>query len=622
MFIVIIYRTMKKNIFFTCLFLSFPIFTFAQTENDNIVISAGLETYDFTQKNNVVNIVKYCDTEYLATKKSDQVMVAEFYNLQSELKDVDVDGVRVSPSYEHLTDDEIFYSDDKVCYYSLPFKYKDKRIKVQFKKIFKDPRYFSAIYLVEPFFIQSKTIKVNVPDWIEIELIEKNFSNNITKSVTKKGTFTEYSYTITNQKQAKSESNMQGRSYIYPHLLVRVKSANLQGITERYFDTLDDQYAWYKKITQTMTNDEQVIKSKSDDIILGCSTDWDKIKKILAWVQDNIRYIAFEDGMAAFKPDEAQEVIRKKYGDCKGMANLTKELLCAQGYDARLTWVGTSHIAYDYSTPSLIVDNHMICTLYYGGKTYFLDPTVDYLLPGELPHTIQGRQALVDNGEKYILEKIPELPPDFNKDSLQCDYKIENGKLIGKAKYNYSGESKFKILSIYNHTPSDKKELMLKAFFDKNDALDKMSNIDVSGLEKNAQTVSIQFDVENQSTIQVVNNDIYVGLDMDKDIQELSIDTVKRQNNFLFSFKHNIIRNSTLVIPSGFYLSYKPENFSINHPKYAFSITYKVEKDKITYRKEMIIKDLLIKKEDFKQWNDDLKKFRDAFLEQMVLTKK
>ncbi len=50
------------------------------------------------------------------------------------------------------------------------------------------------------------------------------------------------------------------------------------------------------------------------------------------------------------------------------MANLTKELLLASGFDARLCWIGTNHIAYDYSTPSMSVDNHMICALYIKGQ--------------------------------------------------------------------------------------------------------------------------------------------------------------------------------------------------------------------------------------------------------------
>ncbi|VBB45671.1 conserved exported hypothetical protein [uncultured Paludibacter sp.] len=613
---------MKKDLFLPLLLAIVPLFSYSQTDDDNVIINSAIENYDFSQKGNNVIITKYTDAEYIATKKGDEVPVAEFYDKQSEIVKADVDGSAARPYYGHLDNDEVFYSDTKICYYALPFKYKNKSIKVQFKKIIKDPRYFGTVYFADPYFIKSKIVKFNVPEWLELDIIEKNFNGNIVKDKVQNGKFTVYKYIITSQKATKTEPNMLGRSYIYPHLLVRMKSAKLKDKTERYFDTLDDQYAWYKMIIDSLKTDKEAIKSKSDEIIAGSKTDMEKVTKLLSWVQDNIRYIAFEDGIAAFKPDEAQEVIRKKYGDCKGMANLTKELLTAQGFDAHLTWLGTSHLAYDYSTPSLVVDNHMICTLFYNGKTYFLDPTIDYLLPGEYPHTIQGRQALIQNGDKYILKRIPEFQPIFNKDSLYCEYKIEDGKLIGKTNYNFFGESKFKILSIYHHTPKDKRELMLKSFFEKNNVLDKMENIDVSGLENNAESVNIKFDVTNQSTIQPVNNEIYLGLDIDKDMNELTFDTLKRVNDFLFTYKHNIVRHIVLNVPQNYTVTYKPTDFEIDNSKYHFSIHYTEEKGKITYDKKIIIKDLLIKKDEFKKWNNDIKNLNKAFLEQIVLTKK
>lgn len=139
------------------------------------------------------------------------------------------------------------------------------------------------------------------------------------------------------------------------------------------------------------------MKAKADEITQGKSTAIEKVKAIYYWVQDNVRYIAFEDGLAGFKPEKAQEVLRRKYGDCKGMANLTKELLKASGFDSRLCWIGTHHIAYDYSTPSLAVDNHMICAVVLNGRRYFLDATEKYIPLNEYAERIQARQVLIED---------------------------------------------------------------------------------------------------------------------------------------------------------------------------------------------------------------------------------
>ena len=183
------------------------------------------------------------------------------------------------------------------------------------------------------------------------------------------------------------------------------------------------------------------------DITKGITNDMDKVKAIYQWVQENIRYIAFEDGMAGFRPEKAQSVLAKKYGDCKGMANLTKNLLTALGFDARLCWIGTDHIAYDYSTPSLAVDNHMICGLVYQHKLYFLDATESYIGFGQYAQRIQGRQVLIENGDGYLLQRVPVMGYEQNAEvRSQYDLHIEGAALAGKVQQVWKGENKEDIL--------------------------------------------------------------------------------------------------------------------------------------------------------------------------------
>ena len=53
--------------------------------------------------------------------------------------------------------------------------------------------------------------------------------------------------------------------------------------------------------------------------ILGDTKDRDKvIERLYRYVQNNVRYVAFEEGEAGYRPDTPAEVLRKRYGDCKG----------------------------------------------------------------------------------------------------------------------------------------------------------------------------------------------------------------------------------------------------------------------------------------------------------------
>ena len=56
-----------------------------------------------------------------------------------------------------------------------------------------------------------------------------------------------------------------------------------------------------------MQNDASVLKAKAEEITKGVVSDVDKIKMVFYWVQNNIRYIAFENGIMGF--DIAREVV-------------------------------------------------------------------------------------------------------------------------------------------------------------------------------------------------------------------------------------------------------------------------------------------------------------------------
>src|SRR4029077_16419837 len=145
----------------------------------------------------------------------------------------------------------------------------------------------------------------------------------------------------------------------------------------------------------------------------------------------------FEDGIMGFKPDAAQNVLKNKYGDCKGKANLLKEMLKLAGFDARLTWIGTSDLPYDYSLPSLAVDNHMICTVILNGKKYLLDGTENFIAINDYAQRIQGKQVLIEDGKNFIIDRVPDFSAERNKVKKVTTITYDNDALKGKSSVEY-----------------------------------------------------------------------------------------------------------------------------------------------------------------------------------------
>ena len=346
----------------------------------------------------------------------------------------------------------------------------------------------------------------------------------------------------------------------------------------------------------------------------------DKVKAIFYWMQNNIRYIAFEDGIAGFLPDRAEEVMRKKYGDCKGMANLTKQLLKAEGFDARLCWLGTNHIAYDYSTPSLAVDNHMICTLMYKGKTYFLDATENYLGLNDYAERIQGRQILIEDGDKYILTHVPEETYTQNLDSEKRALTINGNDLTGTVDEEWKGEEKEYILYQLNYIRKDKSQDALKKYLADGNSDYNITGLKTSDLDNIDGDLTANYAVTQTNAVSSFNKEYYVDLDFKKEFNNSNFDTSKRKLDYIFSFKTNIERITELTIPQGYKISSVPPDLSVKNASYDFSITYTQQPNKIIYRKNIILKNTHLAKTSFTQWNDDIAKLTDSYNQQLVLT--
>lgn len=582
----------------------------AMNAEENVVLNKQVK-YTFLKGKDCVKSNEFGVNIYTAVKRYDVVEDYITYDSMSSIKYVI--GV-LFPSYHQVESDGIFYNDLSVCEYSFD-AYKNKPTSLAYQKTYDDVRYLTSIYLIsESFFIGEQTVTLDIPSWLDVEVHEFNFGKNITKTVEKKSSKTIYKYTVKNQHAMKRESHAPGNSYIYPHILLQFKKAEVKkGKMVSYMGSVADLYSWYHSLMNTVDNDKRSVLTEVSKITKDCRTDLERIQAIYSWVQSNIRYIAFEDGIAGYRPDAAQNVMRKKFGDCKGMANLLKTMLVSMGYDARMAWIGTNHIAYDYSTPTLAVDNHCICALFYGGKIYYLDATCDNMALGVYPSSIQGRQTLIENGDKYLLERVPDYGAEQNTDSICSSYTLSDGVLKGNLKYIFAGESKQVISSLIDQTRLNYQDMALNLFMSEVRAGRKITNLKRSSCLPSDSVVSLSCDIENSVDLQVVNSEVYLDLDSRKPRQSSYFRLDKRNQDFQFNYKSRNVQHTEVALPRGAKVTL-PEPLLIDRDGYKFSVKYNYVNGKIVYDRVCEIKNLILKVNQMKQWNDDMKALDKAYL--------
>ena len=371
-----------------------------------------------------------------------------------------------------------------------------------------------------------------------------------------------------------------------PHLLVMVKEAHEKDITKTYFKTTADLYNWCHQLVSEVGNEDSAIRLKAKEITAGKTSDSDKVRALYYWVQQHIRYIAFENGIAAFRPEKAQEVLRKKYGDCKGMANLLVVMLRSIGYDARLCWLGTNHIPYDYSTPSVAVNNHMIAAWMRNGQPVFLDGTEKFIGFGEIAERIQGRQVLIENGDGYLLKTLPVASHTQNTSTERRVLSVDGQDLKGSVKHVYRGENKEQILGMLAGIGVDQREDVLLGFLSGGNASFQISNLKTSDLENYNEDLVIEYELTHKSAFTRFGTEHYLDMDNRKLFADRIVDTGKHHLPYLFPFKDHQILEISIVLPSGAQAKNLPQSVALKNASYGYTGAWQQKNNELSYRTE------------------------------------
>jgi hypothetical protein len=120
-----------------------------------------------------------------------------------------------------------------------------------------------------------------------------------------------------------------------------------------------------------------------------------QIESVLRLVQDQHRYLSLNIELGGQIPNTPAVVARRRFGDCKDLSLLLVHLLMRLGVAARPILVSTrfgKNLA--SMLPSVGLFDHVIVEFHFGGKSYWVDPTVKHQGGGPLSRALWG----VDSG--------------------------------------------------------------------------------------------------------------------------------------------------------------------------------------------------------------------------------
>lgn len=600
----------------------------ARFEDDEVALVSSTDyiTFDLSRDGKQVTATQTTTSQWINLTSRADIQLYDFYDGESDISEFNIFSENQKRAKYHIIDEayhdqDLFHNDARVKHAHLDFPVKAYRYETRITKNYQDIKYFTGLYLVEEYPILKKEVTFVIPSWLQLDLKGINFEGYEITKTEKQGENANQivTFTATNVPSRMDESHTPGPSYLYPNILILPKSFENEGQKTVLFNDTSDLYSWYRSLASELENDNSAFRNTVAQLTAGTTSEEEKIRNIYYWIQDNIRYIAFEDGIAGFKPDEASNVYKKRYGDCKGMANLTKQMLTEAGFDARLTWLGTDHIAYDYSTPNLSVDNHMICTVMLGDEMIFLDGTEKFNSLGEYNSRIQGQQMLIEDGENFILTRVPVTAPEFNSENAEYDLSIQDEEIVGSVHKSFSGQQRSELLYYFHSLQNDRKDDFLNFYLSNGSNNIEVSNIQTSDLTNRDSILEIAYDIRIKNAVSSFGNTIYLDLDIDKELGNM--DFKDRKVDYQFDSRKDLLATYKITIPDGLEVSAIPEAYKTSTEAYDLNVSFDKQDQKLIYKKHFRIKNARIKASDFENWNKHIQQLNNIYNEQITFSK-
>ena len=609
----------------------------AQFPNDNLVFLTRSEKVNVEIANGALQIdVQHQDDrvfldERASAQADERIYYSEAFQEISDIKAVSLipekTGYRSSIVTDFKTEKPspgggIFYDDTFVKRFTFPGAKTGSIGTLFYRERIKNPFMLTGFAFGNYTPILNAELSVTFP--ADVKISYKTYGN--TKGITFKESTqngkTTYSWQAKNLKAYPLETESLSLRHYVPQVILFIENYTIAGKKTEVLGDIPKLFSFYKNLVKDLNQQpDGQIKMLVDSLTRG-KNETEKIKAIYYWVQDRVKYIAFEEGLGGFVPRQAAEVCRKRYGDCKDMASLLTTMLKTAGIPAYLTWIGTRDIPFAYAeNPSMSVDNHMIAAVKLNNQWQFLDATDDRIDFGLPTAHIQGKEAMIMTSEAgYEIVKVSVVASAQNtrRDSVLLSW--DGRTLKGNGICRFDGLWKTYMKSVLQYRSEPQRTEFYKDYFGRGSNKSTLLGIVASPLEQRDAPLQFQYTFNVPEYVQQVGNEVFINPHLLKTWNNKRIES-SRQNDW----KHNtqqIEENVTVLpIPAGYELTSVPTNASFSNPEFGFTITYEQKAGQIVVRNRILLNTLLVKKANFAAWNKMIDALNEAYSEVISLKK-
>ncbi|NJM79973.1 MAG: DUF3857 domain-containing protein [Flavobacterium sp.] len=557
--------------------------------------------------------------EYYSNSESISNMQATIYDfVGKEIKKIkrkDFVDQSVADGFSILSDNRMVYLDYTPTQYPFTIVYESEAES-------QNTAFIPSWYPIDDYYesIEKSTYSIKFLPELGFKYKESNFNGY---NIVKKETENTLTYSVENLVAEKGEDYSPSFGKIVPNVLFSLEKFNLEGVEGSAKSWEEYGKLWYDKLIKDETELNQETIKKITDLTKDLKDPIEKAKVIYKYVQDKTRYVSIQLGIGGWKPMLAKDVDRLGYGDCKALSNYTRILLDKVGVKSYYTviYAGNDMKSFDKDFVSK-QGNHIILTLPYNDKNYFLECTSQtnpFAFGGDFT---DDRYALMIKPEGGFIVKTNEFKTNESYQNAKGSYIInEKGGLEGVVQIKSGGiqyDDK-----LFLDRLNDKEEI-LKHYKNR---FSWINGVKINSYEIKNNRNDIEFieDLSISATNYVTsaNNSIYFPINVFNVNSNIPNKYRNRRNDFEIKRGYVDMDDIEISLPKDYEIEFLPENLKIENKfgNYTIEIV-KVENSKVNFKRTLIINKGNYKKEEYEEYRLFREQIAKNDNSKIVLTKK
>lgn len=374
---------------------------------------------------------------------------------------------------------------------------------------------------------------------------------------------------------------------------------------------------WYRELNNKNVVDDQAIKDKVAVLTKDKTTQKDKARSIIEFVQDNFRYVAMNFGEHTVKPHPTKEIFQNRYGDCKDLALLVKQMLKIAGIESNLCLMNSEFSGNPQNAlPNPSAFEHVILEISLDGKDYFADPQAKGFDFGQYPSGYDNGHVLVIGPQGYRFDNLPVVPETERSLVTRSDINLNpDGSALFDVNVKLPLETSQEFRMQWASTTDENKDKFFASLEDNFAQGGTMITRNVKGLEDRYGSVEFHLKYQSPTAYPVVNDMMLLKEAEQSSIPEFSAPQRKYP---IFLPTNSLIDNlNTYKIPEGFKVDFMPTSYQIGIDFVEINAQYTAKADSVTVHNRYRLKRSMIppaKYPEVKKFRTEVYKKNDQYI--------